>query len=364
MDRCPGALSVFAAADGGLARVRLPGGFVSAVQLGTIAAAARDLGTGVVELTSRGNVQIRGLAAGAELQLGQRLAEAGLLPSESHEIVRNIVASPLAGIDTDVDLGPVVAELDRALCATPALSGLPGRFLFALDDGRGDVAALGADVTAVVIATSARVEGVEVEHAVPAMLAVAEAFLAERTARQAPAWRIEEIGRADVLARAAIGIASASHVPDAPAHPAGRIAQPDGISALVALAPLGRLTAAQVDRLAIHTAGRDARITPWRSIVLPDLSDVEAVAADLTDAGLGVDDRSKWVGVSACTGRPGCAQALADVQADASENAQRWPGRIVHWSGCERRCGRPRDASVDVVAAPNGYAVTEMTVRG
>src|SRR3954468_18835961 len=96
-DACPGALQTHAAADGALARVRVPGGLLTPGQLRVLAAAARDLGDGALELTSRGNLQLRGLAGGAEAELGNRLAAAGLLPSQTHERVRNVLASALSG---------------------------------------------------------------------------------------------------------------------------------------------------------------------------------------------------------------------------------------------------------------------------
>src|SRR4051812_5676374 len=122
-DRCPGAVQVHAAADGGLARVRLPGGRLTAPQLEALRTAAAELGDPVLELTSRANIQVRALRPGAERELGARLADAGLLPSETHERVRNIIASPLGG----PDIRDTVAEFDARLCATPALAGLPGR---------------------------------------------------------------------------------------------------------------------------------------------------------------------------------------------------------------------------------------------
>src|SRR4029079_7304855 len=109
--------------------------------------AARELGDGHLDLTARANVQLRGLAPGAERELAGRLQEAGLLPSSTHETVRNIIASPLSGLDSASDVAPFAAELERRLCADPELSALPGRFLFAFDDGRGDVAGLRADLT-------------------------------------------------------------------------------------------------------------------------------------------------------------------------------------------------------------------------
>jgi len=153
------------AADGLLARVRLPGGLIDGEQLCALARLASELGDGRVELTSRGNVQLRGLAGDAAVPLTDGLARAGLLPSFSHDRVRNVLASPLAGLDGGTDLTGIVRALDAALCARPRLAQLSGRFLFAVDDGRGDVAGLGADVVATVRADSAVVNGLSVRRA-------------------------------------------------------------------------------------------------------------------------------------------------------------------------------------------------------
>ncbi|MGH3452052.1 MAG: precorrin-3B synthase, partial [Haloechinothrix sp.] len=137
-DACPGALTTHVAADGRLARVRVPGGALTAAALRVLADCAERFGDGELHLTSRANVQLRGLGSGDELAV--RLGEAGLLPSASHERVRNIVASPLSGVAGGVaDVRRIVRELDEAVCASAPLTTLPGRFLFGLDDGRGDI---------------------------------------------------------------------------------------------------------------------------------------------------------------------------------------------------------------------------------
>ncbi|WP_067179495.1 hypothetical protein [Microtetraspora niveoalba] len=497
-DACPGALQIHAAADGGLARIRVPGGAVTAHQLRVVAAAARELGSGVIELTSRANLQVRGLplppeatpgpggaacegagpgdgglggrassrdAAGSGDAAGRggaqdfaaRLAAAGLLPSATHERARNIVASALAGRSPDsvLDVRPLAAELDRALCARPGLAALPGRFLFALDDGSGDVAGLGADVTLLPSPPEsdaapghagsedagpgfvgpgdagpgagpglAGSDGVRpgaaepgaaepgdaeevalllagVDHGlrVPAgaategMLAVAEAFLAERAEQGSQAWRLSELvdGPGRVAARAARSeprLRLAAARPSEPSRPCDDAAggsavgvrgQRDGRAALTVLAPLGRLTAAQVEALAeaADDGAGEVRLTPWRAVVVPDLPPgaADAWRAGLAEKGLVTDPASPWLGVTACAGRPGCAKSLADVHADirAALPAPRADADVpgdavrspsvgggplpVHWAGCERRCGRPRGRVVDVIATVHGYRV-------
>ena len=144
-DACPGALQVHRAADGLLARVRLPGGMIGPDQLEALADAAIRFGAGTLELTARGNVQLRGVSDAAAVAAA--VGAAGLLPSTTHERVRNIVASPLSGrLGGHDDIRPWVAALDCGIQSDPVLAGLPGRFLFGIDDGTADVSGMAADV--------------------------------------------------------------------------------------------------------------------------------------------------------------------------------------------------------------------------
>ncbi|MQY04736.1 hypothetical protein ACRB68_27980 [Actinomadura sp. RB68] len=321
-----------------------------------LADACAELGDGALELTSRGNVQIRGLAPGAEVELGERLRAGGLLPSASHETVRNIAASVLSGRDGRglVDVRPLVSALDAGLCADPELAGLSGRFLFVVDDGRGDVIAMrgdvglyavGADEFALVLGgsdTGVRVGG---EDAVGVALRAARAFLAVRDGE----WRLTEwsdpVGRlAGLLPEAS---AEVIEVPRVPAKPAlGVVEQVDGRFALHGIVPFGRLEPGPL---------RDAPglvVTPWRTVVITDLTDVSHSHGLVTGSG------SSWDGLTACAGRPGCAKSLTDVRADAARaRAASGAGLPVHWSGCDRQCGRPASAHVAVVATADGYQV-------
>ena len=359
-----------------MARVRVPGGQLTAAAFRTIATGAAELGDGTIELTSRANLQVRGLADGVEL--GTRLASAGLLPSATHERVRNVLASPLTGRDGAgfADVRPLVEALDEALCARPRLAGLSGRFLFAVDDGRGDVAWLGADIAAVLTSenTAAVLLGGEdaglrstVDGAPALMLACAETFLTLREHE----WRVAEL--ADGPRRLAAHLAGPPGAPrrggaeddgqaavdrrEGTRQGVGLVDQGAGLVSLVAGAPLGWLDRRQA--AALTATGAPLVITPWRRLVVADLpaDRVEEVGDRLRGTGLLLDPGDPLARVTACTGRPGCAKALADVRADAAPV----PGTTlpVHWSGCARRCGRPRGAVVDVVATGHGYSVTE-----
>src|SRR6478752_4786876 len=185
-DACPGALRLHRADDGALARIRIPGGVLTPRQAETLGQAAERLGDGELHLTSRGNVQLRGLAPDCGAELAGLLDEAGLLPSPRHERVRNVVASPLT-------------DLDRLLCGSTHTTALSGRFLFALDDGRGDVDALGADLTLLghdgdaLLRVGHGDEVLRVPRAdgPPAALTAAEAFL--DSARDTGAWRVKDL---------------------------------------------------------------------------------------------------------------------------------------------------------------------------
>ncbi|MEU7595585.1 precorrin-3B synthase [Streptomyces sp. NPDC039022] len=422
-DACPGALRLHSAADGSLARLRLPAGLLTPAQARALADAADRLGDGHLSLTSRGNVELRGLGDGCAAPLADLLRAAGLLPSDQHERIRNIVASPLAGLDGQgADGGAAVQEwareLDRLLCASDTAPALSGRFLFALDDGRGDVAALGGDVTLVAEpggtallrvgddSAALRLPGSE---ATRAARTAAEVFLSVAHEAGNGSWRVRELppGHDAAAVRALLRTrlpqpyeTTAAPAPTAPRPPRpGIFTAPDGTrAALSLLAPLGRLTTAQLRRLAdvaVQDGHGELRMTPWRGVVLPGLSPEAAGPRlrALATAGLVTDPASPWYGLGACTGRPGCAKSLSDVRTDAvtglrtdgtggppgdgtgarrEDTGPREDGTAphrtggtgllpVHWSGCARRCGHPHGAWVDVVATGDAY---EVSVRG
>ncbi|MDF2825024.1 MAG: precorrin-3B synthase, partial [Mycobacterium sp.] len=145
-----------------------------------------------------------------------------------------------------------------------------------------------------------------------------------------------------------------------PAHargPVGWIEQHDGLITLGAGVPLGVLPARTAEYLAAIAA--PVVITPWRSLLVCDLSeDIADVSLRvLAPQGLVFDENSPWLDVSACVGSPGCERSVADVRADAAHAVSSADGRADghrHYVGCERACGRPAVGEV-LVATRDGY---------
>src|SRR3546814_14619057 len=89
-------------------------------------AVADEFGDGTIHLTKRANLQLRGLPATdgcLDAEVVAAIEGTGLLPSPSHELVRNVLVSPLTGLlGGRVDLRPIAAALAEGLCADPVFA--------------------------------------------------------------------------------------------------------------------------------------------------------------------------------------------------------------------------------------------------
>ncbi|CAN5123947.1 hypothetical protein BH11ACT6_BH11ACT6_48760 [soil metagenome] len=279
-DLCPGALRPWRADDGLLVRLRVVGGRLPITTLSRLLEVSAKFGDGDVHLTARANVQVRGFR-GDDGQLTPAalaaLESTGLLPSRTHELVRNILVSPQTGLAGGrADLRPVALSLDAALRADALLGQLPGRFLFTLDDGRGDllgrltgIGRRGTDLGLVALdneQVQLRVgdhwgEVVRLEEAALHVVGLATAFLRARGASTEAPWHLRELP-----APLRTPVAPDSRLPEpAPALVYGVV--PGGTHEHI---PDGVLTPARARAVLRHAAGvPEVVVTPWHGILVP-----------------------------------------------------------------------------------------------
>lgn len=337
-DRCPGLVRPFAAQDGAIVRARVPGGRVALAVVADLLAIAADHGAPVLQLTSRGSLQLRGLPDPLPADLVARLEATGLFPSSSHELARNILASPL-----DDDLAALVGELDEALVADSGLAALPGRFLFVVSTAGGAVLGEPWDTAYEVIdAHRGRVHAgshaIEVrrEDAVAELLHRARLFLRHRG--HDGVWNVRDLPADSPMFA---GMSPYAVAPAAP--PAPGVVGAD----LVAGVPLGLLRPSHVTALA--EVADHVTLTPWRSVVVAGgARHTDALAA----AGLVTTAESSWSRLSACIGAPSCRSTTSPTidLTTAATALLTADGPRVHVVGCERRCGHPAADHVTVVA--------------
>ncbi|MEB3052028.1 nitrite reductase [Mycolicibacter sp. MYC123] len=274
-DRCPGVLRPWPADDGLLVRLRLVGGRLPGASLSRLLQVSAEFADGSVYLTGRANLQLRGLP-GRDGRLDPAVVAAiestGLLPSRSHELVRNILVSPQTGYAGGrADLRPVAAQLDALLCGDAGLAGLPGRFLFVLDDGRGDLIDRRSDAGLVALG-DARVQlrigdgwgaVIGLGDAAARLAELAGAFQAARgDGPQAP-WHVRELP-----GPLAPTVPTDPRVP-APSGPLPCGSVPGGTHVCV---PDGVLTPDHGRSLVEHT---ELVVTPWQGVFIPQAQEAD-----------------------------------------------------------------------------------------
>lgn len=368
---CPGALRPMQSGDGYILRLRPHGPSLPGALLGRLADLADRYGGGHLDLTSRANLQIRGVAEDALGPLQTALADLDLLdPTEAHEARRNILLSPLAGLDPTavLDLRPLHAALEFWLAETAELSALPGKFGFGLDEGGLLRLAPGAsdlhgqairhrDSTRLaVFAGGVWLTTLGQTDFLPALAALTAAFLRLAAPGERMRALVARVGTTALLTAA--GLEAEGADPAMPAAPALPRLGPWPLHTLPFLlvgVPFGRISSAQARLLA--EVAPDIRLTPWRCLALPQA----LTAADrLADAGFLLTPDAPLYAVAACPGVPACANGTTPTQDDARALADLLPPdpvaeTLLHVSGCAKGCAHPRSAPITLVARDGRY---------
>lgn len=344
---CPGALRPMPSGDGLLVRVRPPIGRLTQAQAAGIACLAGQYGNGLIDLSARANIQIRGVTDQTYAPLVTGLTALGLIDATPEaEARRNIVVTPFwqSGDGT----AELAERLGSALRDDRTLD-LPGKFGFAVDTG---VTPMLRDVSADI-----RIE----RDATGALLCRADGTAsgarvtpdtAVDTALSLARWFISSGGRKRMAAHLADGATlpaaftaiEAAPMTDRPPPAPGQSA----IGFMIGFA-FGQMQARALSALATIAP---LRATPWRMLLLEGRIGAPDIEGIITHA----DD--PLLRVIACPGLPGCPQALQPTRPLARALAPHVPvDRMLHVAGCAKGCAHPGPTSLTLVALAHGFGL-------
>jgi precorrin-3B synthase len=365
---CPTIARPMATGDGLLARLP-PTGPLALESIRAVNDAAEHFGNGLVEVTARGSIQIRGLRTATTPAFVEALAGAGIADARPA-----VLAGPLAGLDAGeiCDVRGIVRAVRDAL-ATDGLGARLAPKTSVVVDGGGalHLDAIDADLRLVAVdtfrfhlglggsaGTATSIGTVPRERAADAVLTVL-ALLAEA----GPGARGRDLDPATVAA--AVGAAPAHlPAPRRPAEPIGIHRLADGDHAVGIGLPFGQVDTATF--LALLGAAAECGATAFapaegRTLIALGIAPDAAARFRNHAADLGfivrADDPRR--AISACAGAPACAAGLMPARAIAAAIAAAaapiLDGSVaIHVSGCVKGCANPWPASLALFGHEDG----------
>ncbi len=112
-------------------RIRMPNGFATSEQLVAIADLSQRLGNGILDITTRQQIELRGYTLAGVPEIWEKLRGVNLRSLQTGmDNIRNLNGCPLAGLTPNelLDASPIVMELDRTIVGedgNPEFTNLP-----------------------------------------------------------------------------------------------------------------------------------------------------------------------------------------------------------------------------------------------
>lgn len=413
-----GLFHVAPAQDSFMLRLRIPGSILTAYQMRGLAKLAAEYGPGRVDLTTRGNLQIRSLQPKNIVRVLNAIQAIGLSSRGSGaDNIRNITASPISGIDPAelCDVAPLAEAMGHYIFNSRDMYGLPRKFNIAFDNG-GAISVLGdtndigfvavrvADCKSVPPGIYFRVllcgitghkqfatdSGLLLrpDQTVAVAAAMVRVFSehGDRTDRKKARlkylfdrWGVDKfIAETERrLAFPLIRLSASDCEPRNPIDRAGHIgvhtqAQP-GLHYIGVSAPVGRLPVEQmlaVAAVAERYGNGEIRLTVWQNLVIPNIAtaQLENAKAEILAVGLNIDAGTVLSGTVACTGNQGCKYAASDTKTHAVALANSLDAAFkihqpvnLHVTGCAHSCAQHYVGDVGLmgvkVEGEEGYQV-------
>jgi ferredoxin-nitrite reductase len=115
-------------------RIRMPNGFATSAQLAAIADVSKRLGNGILDITTRQQIELRGYTIETVPEIWERLRGVDLSSLQTgQDNVRNINGCPLAGLTPKelLDASPILFAVDQTIVGkdgNPEFANLPRKF--------------------------------------------------------------------------------------------------------------------------------------------------------------------------------------------------------------------------------------------
>jgi ferredoxin-nitrite reductase len=391
---CPGLFSGSRARDGILSRMRIPGGILNVQQCGAIADLVDRYSSGCLQVTNRANLQIRDLNSAISAEVWHDLQALGLA-SRLFEVdsIRNIMASPTAGIDRKqlLDTRPLVQAWDYYLQSHPELSELSPKFSVGFDGGESvSIRAIRNDILLAAERQCADSEIVFKLHlngateivipeakCISVLAALTSAYLEytknkpliegkkPRLRHLLADWGVEkyleQIQQNLPFALQRSSIASSDKFIPNHQHLGIHPQQQSGFSYIGIALPLGKLESNQLRQLANlaqNFGGGTLRLTPWQNLLISDIPNSRICEVEKSIARLGLHSSTTNLDscLVACAGSSGCASAMTDTQSHAIEMVKNLAGKLqidrpinIHFSGCQKSCAQHSPIDITLV---------------
>lgn len=392
-----GLFHVAPAQDSFMLRLRIPGGVLNTARMRGLAALADNMGSGRLDITTRANIQIREFAPRDIVKVlnAVRLLGMSSLGSGADNI-RNITASPLAGLDPTelIDVRPFADAMQNYITNSRDMFGLPRKFNIAFDGG-GSISTL-ADTNDIGFVAVRVAEGMSVPAGIyfrvllcgitghkqfasdsglllrpDQLIAVAAAMVrvfaenGDRTDRKKARLKylVDRWGIARFLEETERKLTfpilrvpaqeSELHCSvDRSAHLGVHAQSQSGLSYIGVRVPVGLLPTDQagaIADIADRFGSSEIRLTVWQNLLIPNIPTHlvgDAIVA-LGDAGLQHTADTVMSGTVACTGNRGCRFAATDTKGHALELANLLdssfkilPPVNLHVTGCSHSCAQ------------------------
>ncbi|MFK0161433.1 precorrin-3B synthase [Rhizobium sp. NPDC090279] len=375
---CPSLSAPMQTGDGLLVRLRPSTPGLTTAQLRALAKAAEEHGNGLIEITARGNFQLRGMTSQNVAALAADIDRAGIEPESGVAIE----VPPLSGVDPSeiADARSLAKQLRSAIASLHPQPLLAAKLAIIADGGgRLTLDELSADIRLKATNAADRpqlwtlaIAGTDATATPLAALSGEQAIagvitLLKTLAAIGPRARGRDLDAASLQAQFST-LPSLARSPTAPSSsPVGLIPLDKERAALGLRPAFGQIHAQDLIRflgLAEAADVREIRTGPEHSLLLLGLprDRIEDLLAVAVDCGFQTraDDPANYV--IPCSGAGACASAhyatkqaaadLVDVGAELLDGSLK-----VHLSGCIKGCAHPSPAMLTIVGAATGYAI-------